>query len=594
MNEFNAQTGGRYVYVDDVLNLQDLALAFGRVFDECDNFIISGCEVSGSTISAGYVYLNGKIRHFSGASGITVWPQYLYENNSTESVHYASGNTKIGRNIYGVSIGSSIPTTADALTGKVPVSMVITQSGGTLMKDAFFGKYALVLNSATLSQVLNGTLKIDGDLEVTGNVRSLQNHYRIIESQATFDASFSDGSLNLKTLYDSSNNSYIVSMENGVGVGVYVNGTLVSTTNANGILLPGNIQASLGTLGCIGLSNSGIYNQTDATNSGTVNINVVGYNGEQQYFRNTVIGNGKGTAVLSVNGQNQTVSIAGVTTIASGTSSEGIVFALDKPKTYVGSQKAIVWKDSDSVTMGQLGYTESTDVSFRVTNNVAGVYVYGANNSFVDLGPVIKENGQLLTDKYVQITNFDATIATVAKIVDVYDKAQSDARYSKVSDGFSGYISYGNTEETLRKQIDAVGSDDLNAYLKKSAYLSDIATNDTNKKKIRDNIGAAGLDEFQPKLIDSGWVQLLYPGLWIRQIGNIVSIQGTLTTVHSGTVFTIPNTIDPPTYAIRGSVSLSNKRTWVVGIAGNSRACQVEYCDDSCNREIKFSLTYMV
>lgn len=137
MKEFNAQTGGRYVYVDDMLNLQELALAFGELFNECDNFIVSGCQVSGNAISAGYVYLNGKLRRFSGASGISTWPQYLYESNATESVQYAVGGTKVGRNVYGVSIGATVPTSLDPLTQQVPVSMQITQSGGKRIRDAF-------------------------------------------------------------------------------------------------------------------------------------------------------------------------------------------------------------------------------------------------------------------------------------------------------------------------------------------------------------------------------------------------------------------------------------------------------------------------
>ncbi len=47
MKEFIAQTGGRYTYADDLENLQELALAFSQIFDDCDNFILSGCEVSG-------------------------------------------------------------------------------------------------------------------------------------------------------------------------------------------------------------------------------------------------------------------------------------------------------------------------------------------------------------------------------------------------------------------------------------------------------------------------------------------------------------------------------------------------------------------
>ena len=63
MKEFTSQTGGRYTYIDDIMNLQNLALAFTSIFDECDNFIISGSQESGTSISAVYFYNNCKIRN---------------------------------------------------------------------------------------------------------------------------------------------------------------------------------------------------------------------------------------------------------------------------------------------------------------------------------------------------------------------------------------------------------------------------------------------------------------------------------------------------------------------------------------------------
>ena len=79
MKHFSAQTGGRFTYVDDVINLQELALAINSIFTDCDNFIVSGCEIDGNSISRGYVYINGELRFFQGANNITQWPRYIYE-----------------------------------------------------------------------------------------------------------------------------------------------------------------------------------------------------------------------------------------------------------------------------------------------------------------------------------------------------------------------------------------------------------------------------------------------------------------------------------------------------------------------------------
>ena len=59
MKEYVAETGGRYTYSDDVLNLQELALSLSAIFDGCSDFIISGCETDGARISDGYVWLGG-------------------------------------------------------------------------------------------------------------------------------------------------------------------------------------------------------------------------------------------------------------------------------------------------------------------------------------------------------------------------------------------------------------------------------------------------------------------------------------------------------------------------------------------------------
>ena len=68
MKEYVAETGGRYTYSDDILNLQELTLSLSAIFDGCSDFIISGCETHGARISSGYVWLGGKVRRFEGVA----------------------------------------------------------------------------------------------------------------------------------------------------------------------------------------------------------------------------------------------------------------------------------------------------------------------------------------------------------------------------------------------------------------------------------------------------------------------------------------------------------------------------------------------
>ena len=542
MKEFSSQKGGRFVYVDDMLNLQDLALAFSHIFDDCDNFIISGCEVSGNAISEGYVYLNGKIRKFNGASSITTWPQYLYENNTIENVYYKSGATQAGRTIYGVLSGSSVPSTADSVTSKAPTSIEVPKSGGIQMKDAFFGKYALLLSPANLSQVLNGSLKIGNELSVTGKI-STNDYCCITNNKASFNAGFDVDDLVLNTKY--ADNSYSINIKDGGGISLNVNDSAILTITDNGAVSNSCFQSSMGVFGNVGVSTDGIYNRSTATDNGVLNINMVGFDGASQYYRNTVIGNGKNTAIISVNGQDQMVEINGVETLASAVNGESLVFLANASKTDNSIQKTIAWKDSNKEVMGVLGFTQPDDATFRITNNLAGVYVYGATNSFVDLGPAIKENGQLLSDKYAQTSDIENVKA------------------------------------------------DIKERAKISSYLSDMATTDDIKKQIRTNIGAAGLNEFQPILKDTGWIAISASGGVIRQIGSIVSVQGFITLKTTEALFTIPPEIDPPASNVHAVHASYTGTICVAEIDANSRVCKANVSKGdgwNCN----FTMIYMV
>lgn len=112
------------------------------------------------------------------------------------------------------------------------------------------------------------------------------------------------------------------------------------------------------------------------------------------------------------------------------------------------------------------------------------------------------------------------------------------------------------------------------------------------KKQIRDNIGAAGVGDFQTKLSDTGWVNIT-GNLYARQIGNIVSIQGTISTIHSGTAFTLPNNINAPKYAVGYDAPMTDGCYWSCKIDGGKKACTVTRCNHH-GMTVPISLTYMV
>ena len=90
MKEYVAEAGGRYTYVDDILNLQELTLSMTSIFTDCANFIISGCEVvSDNEITSGYVWINKK-RLKGGEIIICVWEVRQNRLNHSQKTHFNS------------------------------------------------------------------------------------------------------------------------------------------------------------------------------------------------------------------------------------------------------------------------------------------------------------------------------------------------------------------------------------------------------------------------------------------------------------------------------------------------------------------------
>lgn len=586
MKEFSAQTGGRYTYADDLENLQDLALAFAQIFDDCDNFIVSGCEITSGAISSGYVFLNGKLRYFSGATGITSWPQYIYEANSTENVTYESGGLKNGRNIYGCAIAKSVPVKQDELTGKALQSIAITANGGLRMKDAFIGKYALLLNPASGSQTVDSIVNFVKAINANGDFTANKNV--VIKSGAIkTEFSYSGSTLNVK--YTGNTNNYQLSLIDGVGFRFYANDVLIATIGSSSITFNKPIVTTEGTFGGLVLTGNQIYQGT-ANAVGEIGINVHGYNGGDTQFRNTHIGNGKGKIIFSVTGSDGSVSMFGVTKIEAGTA-DSLILKANVLKENNSLTNAISWRDSANAIMARIGFLNTTDQVFSISAPSYNLSVIG--HTTVNIGPAIMENGMLLAEKYVLASKFTEELGKKANATNVYTIEQANEKFATKAGGLSQFISGTVTAAACRSHIGAIGQNDLGSYAKLANCLSDMATTEELKLKIRQNIGAAGTGDFQPKLTDSGW-KWIKDSLYVRQIGNIVCIQGSTKTVHSGTVFTIPNTIAPPSHSVKHTIAFANNRSWVCKIAAGQRACTVVYCSSSCGTSTEFSITYMV
>jgi hypothetical protein len=208
MKEYIAETGGRYTYSDDLLNLQELSLSMTAIFEGCSNFIISGCGVDGFAISPGYVWLNGKVRRFAGCTD-AVFPYYIYEKNSYDTVTYANEVNKCGRCNYLCIGGANVPDIADAVTGLVPQFIEVKPDYAPRFTDKFFGKYAVLLDTPFAKQTVRKELILAGKL----------SGEKDIESKTAVSVAHPSNGYVLKNIV----------RENGdASIGVYLNGLLVN------------------------------------------------------------------------------------------------------------------------------------------------------------------------------------------------------------------------------------------------------------------------------------------------------------------------------------------------------------------------------
>ena len=585
MKEFNSQEGGRFTFADDLINLQNLASAFTQIFDDCDNFVISGCAVAGNSVGEGFVYINGKIRQYTGG---TIAPgsdglRYLYETEATEQVPYASGGTKVGRTNYGVALSNTIPS---PINGRQPSYIVIPSNGKIKgIKEAFFGKYALLLSPSESTQSVSGKINFS-ELATFINGLKSNGSLEIVRPEGTLKIASAEDGLLIEGLVDSRHLKILF----GEGAIKLVNGTTEFTITDNGVSSNRLVKTSSINVGQVCISGNQVYQDSDEETH-TLNINVLSprnlSNPQKPYYVDTHIGNGLGVIMLSVIGSSNTIKLSAKETIFEGRTSPGcLIFRGGVTKNSIAYRKYMLWEDVNNEECGRIGFYSELDNTLEVGNKIGNIKLTGLEA--VDLGPVIKEGGVLLSDKYVSTTTFEDKLKLKIDSKNAYTKVESDNKFLQIKNGLTPIVVLLG-EKKVREQIGALGSNDLSTYVKSSEYLADMATTDEAKRKIRLNIGAASASDIPTKAQDSGWLGIGSTRLYARQVGASVYIQGQITTIHEGVAFTLPNGIEAPTH----DVCFSYSGGWTVRIAANSRECEVIYCTMH-GTTIPFTLTYMV
>lgn len=463
MKEYVAETGGRYTYSDDVLNLQELALSLSALFDGCSNFIISGCEVNGTEITPGYVWLNGKVRYFEGCPNASM-PYYIYETNLHETVTYANDINKRGRTCYLCSSGTVVPDVNDSVTGKLPSFIQFSEGYAPRLADQFFGRYAVLLDTPFSKQTIRKELAVTGPF--TGQ--------KEISSKTALSVAGDNGYL-LK---------HIVRTDGNSSTGAYLNGLLVNeiilcTDGSIRFMKTGKEMARMNNEGIITSAYTGdkaaigslvlrenhLFNRIDATDEGTIKINYYGYQSSNTKYRNLAVYSGKqeATPLFEVIGKSGLVRTNGSFVVKNA--GQGV--ALTNTAYAKGDVKLInllAWSDSNGETIGHVGFDSSQNFNLTVKNYLGDIVLLPRGS--VNITGTLKIGGITIGDIYVSQKSFTDALAEKVDIIKGKQLSTEDftADYRKKLEGISssslvsggdGFVKASEVAEALKLKLSA-------------------------------------------------------------------------------------------------------------------------------------------
>lgn len=396
MKEYVAETGGRYTYADDVLGLQELALSMTSLLAECSDMILSGCQVTGTTISPGYLWLGGKVRRYEGCSAAT-FPYYVYEHNVSESVAYAKQVNKRGRISYLAVGGTAVPTEKDTVTDALPHYVEITAEYAPRLQEKFFGKYAVLL------EPLRGQ-SLQKDLTVTGKMTAIKE----VESKAALVAGGADGySLRQKItptgaaslgLYRESALLCEITFAADGTLSLTKNGKVLATLCGEGLTCrnAAHMSVDIGTLRIFG---GQLFNVGDDNDLGAVKINYEGYAQGITRYRNFEVYDGRRCTVplMKIDGATRTTAVDGKLCISNVT--EGIVLKHPYLKGNPRLTGTLAWLDSNDEQFAAVGFVTGDTFDFSITTLIGNLVL--CPKEYVDVKGILRINGTDIAATYI-------------------------------------------------------------------------------------------------------------------------------------------------------------------------------------------------
>lgn len=471
MKEYIAKTGGRYTYNDDLLNLQELAMSMTAIFDGCSNFIISGCTAAEGRISPGYVWIGGRVRHFEGAADVA-FPYYIYEKNHYETIAYAGDVNKHGRCNYLSVGGSTVPQIADEVTGQLPGFIEVREDYAPRFIDKFIGRYALLLDTPFSKQT------VKKDLVVAGRLTAEKD----LESKTAVSVVNPASGYSLRGLVKEAGDASVGLYHNGLlvneiqigtdgSVTLYRQGVQLCRIDERGLSVE-NLFCGTGAFGSIRIRENGIYNFANATDSGEVAVNRIGYNAGNTKYRNFAVYDGRtANPLLLIEGKTSKATVNGAFVVNNGGSGIGI-----KHPAYTKAEHQLTnlleWLDRNNERLGYAGYIDPESFDLALGNEIGNMVI--ASKGWVDVRGELRVGGRNLADIYVSLA--DSAAALSKKVDKVSGKGLSEEDFTseyraKLDSILKGSIS--SEGDGLVSAADVAAA--LRQKLNVSANLSDVA-----------------------------------------------------------------------------------------------------------------------
>ncbi|CDN31836.1 hypothetical protein BN938_1756 [Mucinivorans hirudinis] len=463
MKEYIAETGGRYTYSDDIVNLQELALGMTALFSECSAFIISGCLSEGGGITPGYVWLGGKVRYFEGAESVAL-PYYIYEHNNHESVVYANEVNKRGRTCYLCSGTNTVPTVVDAVTGQVPTFIEITADYAPRLIDKFFGRYALLLNTPSSRQRVQKDVQFAGEVVIDKAIKSSKEVAVQNAEGRTAKVKIKDGGEVTLGAYLNELLTAEIIMGTDGSFSFMKGASELAKVDSTGFSCS-TIKTTQASISALYLYQTHITNSTDNTDQGSVNINYTGYNQGISRFRNFNIYDGKRCSVplFSVEGQTRTTTVSGTFKVSS-TGACAVIQNNTNGKTEVALTAYLDWRDKDNATIASVGFISNTTHDFTLRNTL-GNFVFTPNGYVVIDGELKLKDKDIYSIFVTQTTYTGGMGGKVDKVngkqlstedfTTVYKQKLDSISGSSLDGGGTGFVTAKDVSDALKLKLSA-------------------------------------------------------------------------------------------------------------------------------------------